>query len=502
MNNTKLDEEELGKKEVLEKTLAGGQWFFLTTLVQRIVSLIVFFITARLLTPADFGLIALAGLIPALIDTHTAIGFEAALVQKREGEEIAYLDSTWTFNVLRAGITFIIVFFSAPFVAKFFHAPQAILLFQLSGLSVFIQGWTNIGQIYFSRNLEFKKFFIRDMSLIVSTSIVSIIGAYFFHSYWALFAGNTLGILIITLSTYLLHPYRPHFDFKLRKLRPLLGYSKWLFGQEILNQISYALENFMVGHVASTANMGLYGKAKSLAQAPTAPLSSIIGKINLSTYIKVRDSYGHVREGFYKSFELLACVGIPFLFAIYIAGNHIIHILLGDAWLDIIPILNILIIHFTLNAMTMTALPIFNALGEPRTGFRLSVLHWITMLFCLFLLVPKFGVFGASYSLLIATIVLMIPTMIFLHKLITISWWRVVSSLFVVIFSTIIPSAIGYLVLQHGWGSKTMSFLIIGTLLAMLYLVLIFLIGKITKKGPYQTLQLIMGSFFRKKFAI
>ncbi len=486
------------EKDTLKKTLIGGHWYLLNMVVQKIFIFGTFFITARLLTPADFGLVALAALFPVLIDNHTAIGFETALAQKKAGEEVSLLNVVWTFNVLRAIISFLIIFFSAPYVATFFHAPDAILLFQLSGISVFMQGWTNIGQIYFAKNLDFKKYFIRDFAIQVVTSITTLVGAYFYRSYWALFIGNTSGIFTATAMTYVLHIYRPTFDLHFSKLKPLLKYSRWLFGQELMNQTAQAVENFMVGHTATAANVGLYGKAKSLAQAPTSPIASILGKITFSAYAQIQDSLPHVREGFYKSVDLLASIGIPFLAAVYVAGDHIILLLLGPTWLSITPLLNILIIPFTLNAISSTALPIFNALKQPHIGFRLGLIGTLSIGILIIALVPTYGIIGASITLLVSSILTSIATIFYLKKLINISLSRLSITIGVTMFATIIPTFLGSYLLINAPGNGNIKFLIITGLMSVLYGLIIVFIGKNFKKGPYDTLLLIFRSFGKR----
>lgn len=486
-------------KTTLQKSLTGGRWYLLNIIIQKILVFGTFFITARLLAPADFGLITLAALLPTLIDNHTAIGFETALIQKKAGEERPYLDATWTFNLLRALISFIIIFFSAPLVANFFHAPDALLLFRLSGLSVLMQGFTNIGQIYFSKELDFKMIFIRDMWILCTTSVVTLAGAVLLHTYWALFIGNTAGVAAATIATYMLHPYRPRIDLRLNKLKALLGYSQWLYGQELMNQIAQAVENFALGHVATAGNVGLYGKAKSLAQAPTSPVASLIGKINFSAYVNVQGSLAHVREGFYKSFDLLACIGIPFLAAIYVAGDQIILILLGKSWLGISPILNILIVPFTLNAFINTALPIFNALNKPKLGFYLTGVSAGSIATLIITLVPHYGAIGASVSLLVASVISGILTLYFVYKLIDISWVRLAQSLAVISLAALIPALLGGYFLKTIYGQSTYAFLATASAGFILYILIIAFFGKFYKKGPYNTLHVIFSSFKRAK---
>lgn len=277
-------------ERILERSLSAGYWSLLDTILQKVLIYGSFFITARFLSPADYGVIALALIYPNLLDSLTAIAFDTALTQKKSGDEHAYLSVVWTFNILRSLVVFILVFITAFFVARFFHSMDALLLFQLSALPLLLQAFANIGQIYFFRYLEWKKVFIRDMASYGTTAIVTVSLAILFHSYWALFIGSVSGMLAAVIATYILQGYRPRLDTGFYKLKPLLEYSQWVFGQGVVTRISQTLEDAVIGHFTNPTSVGNYSKAKSLAYAPTSPLANIIGKIGFSAFVALNES--------------------------------------------------------------------------------------------------------------------------------------------------------------------------------------------------------------------
>src|SRR3989338_2958466 len=103
----------------LKKSIEGGKWMFINSVSQKAISFLSFLILARLLAPADFGMLTILLIVPNFIILAYATGFEAALIQKKE-DPTPYLNSVWTFNVLKSFTVFIIIFFSAPLIASFF----------------------------------------------------------------------------------------------------------------------------------------------------------------------------------------------------------------------------------------------------------------------------------------------------------------------------------------------------------------------------------------------
>ncbi len=482
---------------ILNRSLTAGYWSSLDILMQKVLIFGAFFITARILTPQDFGTIALAAVFPNLLDSLTAIAFDTALTQKKEGEEKSLLNVVWTFNLLRTLLVFVIVFFGSYLFADFFHVSDAVLLFQLSALPIVFQGLTNIGQIYFFKRLEFKKVFLRDMANYGTAAVVSVTLALTLHTYWALFIGTASGIFMAGIATYLLNSHRPKLDLGFSKLKPLLTYSEWVFGQALTMRIAQTLEDTLVGRFTDTASVGNFSKAKSLAYAPTSPLSNIISKIGFSALVATGGSIAHVREGFYKSFDLAISVAIPFIVIIWIGGTNLVLFVLGSAWAGIIPLLKTLVVVSALNTSILSLSGMtFNALNKPQHYFKLNIASLVSTALFLPYLVITHGIAGAALSLLITAVIVNMYALILIHHTIALTWKRIIESTSIVIIATLIPLPLTLYLLQISAQSVT-GFFLTCALFSILYLLAIFFIGKTLHKGPAKTLLLIVSRFVR-----
>lgn len=487
------------KGSALQKSLSAGHWFLLDTVMQKILIFGTFFITARLLTPADFGLIALAGIYPGLLDSLTAIAFETAIIQKKPGEEMPYMNAVWTFNLVRSVLLFAIVFFTAPLAAHFLHNDNAVLLFRLSGLYLIFQGLNNIGQRLFTKALDYKKLFFRDIAMYGSNSLISIATAFFLHSYWALFIGNAVGILAGTIATYVLSNYRPRFEISYTKLKHLLPYSQWVFAQGLINRLSQTIESVLIGRFTNTTSIGLYGKAKTLANTPTSPLSNIIEKIGFSALVSVQDSKAQVREGLHKSFDLTASIALAFLVVIFIGGDQLVGIFLGAKWLGIIPFLKILTVVATLDALIMTiAGTMFNALSKPNLLFQLNTLSLVCLSILFLILIPTHGTMGAAMALLISSIITNGCALILIKNVVDPNWRRISETFGVISIALLLPLLFSKYLLYFSFSNTHVGFLLIVALMGCLYAAIIMGAGIFFKKGPYNTLLVIIKSFRKK----
>jgi len=142
-----------------DKVLRSGFWVFLLRIINRGFSLLRLLILARLLSPNDFGLMGIALLTMSILETFSETGFQQALIQKKEDIE-TYLNSAWTFLILRGLFLYIILYLLAPYIAIFFNTPKAGSIIQAIGVLLIFKAFNNIGIIYFKKELEFYKEFI------------------------------------------------------------------------------------------------------------------------------------------------------------------------------------------------------------------------------------------------------------------------------------------------------------------------------------------------------
>ncbi len=481
-------------KDVLTRSLSAGRWSLADTILQNVLAYGTFLITARLLSPGDFGIISIVVIVPNLIDALTALSFDNALVQKRAGDEVPYLNVSWTFSVIRGSVIFALAFVLAPILAPVFHAEHYLFLFQLSGILLFIQTFSNIGQIYFFKTLDFRRVFWRDCTMALTQTLVTIGAVLLLRSYWGLFIGDIASSIAVVVATFLLATYHPRFDWHFGKLRDLLPYSQWIYGQGMLGQLARTIEDSSVARFASATDVGLFTKTKGLAFAPVSPIVSLINTIGFSAYSRMQDSLDHVREGFNKSFEILIFVGIPFLGAVYLAGHRILIIMLGDVWGSSSVYLQILATAAVIDVVTVTLIgPLFNALNRPKRQFIAQVVYLITLSILVVLLVPTYHAYGAAFAMLGASTVSGIYSTLALHDLIRLHVRRVFEAIIVCVLAVVLPVIPGAFLLRFPMANSTLGFVAIGCGIGLSYLALVWLAG-LRGRGPMPTIRIVLRS--------
>ncbi|MEK7116249.1 MAG: oligosaccharide flippase family protein, partial [Patescibacteria group bacterium] len=269
---------------IYRKSIKSGSWYMASVIGQKTLNLVTFFILARLLAPNDYGIITIVMAVVIPLNQLTTISFGDALMQ-RQGSIEKFLSPLFTFDLLRSSALALLVYaFGSP-LAAFFHVtdPSLVLLIKTSGLLLILPACSNIRTIYLYKELEYRKIFYRDIVIQATASVVTVGYAFFVsRSAWALLIGAVAQNVVGVFVSYAIYPVRPSFSFQFRTLVELLGFTKWIYGQEVLDVIIAQIDKIFVGRLMAASQLGIYAKAKDLASTATNTVASMISKIGFA----------------------------------------------------------------------------------------------------------------------------------------------------------------------------------------------------------------------------
>ena len=215
------------EQSLSQKVIKGSFWIFALRISRRALDFVRTVILARLLAPHDFGLMGIALLTLQTLEAFSQTGFQSALVQ-RKGDISKYLNVAWTILVLRGIVLSTVIFFSAPFIAKFFSTSESKSLIRVVGLSFLIQGFTNIAVVLFQKELNFKKQYLFEVSGFAFDFLVSIFLVFILKNVWALVIGKITGETTRLIASYILDRHRPCLTFHFKHAKELHEFGRWI----------------------------------------------------------------------------------------------------------------------------------------------------------------------------------------------------------------------------------------------------------------------------------
>ena len=219
-------------------------WLLLWRVATRGLGFISTLVLARLLVPADFGLVAMASAFIAAVDSLSQLGVQQALIRHPEDSSKLY-DAAFTIQLGRAVITAILIVACAPWAAEWFHEPRLVAVLMVLAGTVVMGGFENIGIIEFRREIRFDIQFRLLLIPRVVQVLTTIPAALILHSYWALMVGVVCSKAAWIIMNYIAHPYRP--KLRLTGWRHLAGFSFWIWATSLASLVWERCDPFVLG---------------------------------------------------------------------------------------------------------------------------------------------------------------------------------------------------------------------------------------------------------------
>lgn len=378
----------------------GIAWMASARAVVRGLGLISTLVLARLLVPADFGIIAMATSVAAGLELLTLFGFDVALIQRKSLTRDDY-DTAWTLNTLMGLGLAVLLVLTANLAAEYFHEPRLVAVNMLLGLQYAIKNAANTGTVDFRRNLDFRWEFITQVVPKVGGFIITIPLAFWLRDYRALIAGMILTAVMSFALSYIVHPHRPRPC--LRGTRELFRFSRWLLINNLLTFFRSRGATFIIGRLMGSTSLGIYGLAYEVANMPTTEMVAPINRVLGPTYVKVHENHDLLRSTFTATFGLIAILILPASVGLAAVTDPLVRVVLGDKWLATIPVMAILALSGAGNLLQTNTGSVHTAIGQPRYITLTGLIHVVTLLPAIILGTMWKGLLGAAWAYLLHT---------------------------------------------------------------------------------------------------
>lgn len=350
----------------------AGLWSTLDLSLRQGSQFIVSIILARLLTPADFGVIAIMSFFTALSNIFIQSGFEVALIQRNavtHEEENAVF---WT-GVLASVLVAIALWLCGGPIARFYGQPLLAPLMLVASVQIVLGALGSVHGALLVRALRFDLTMISGVLSSVLAGIAGVAAALSGWGVWALAAQLSVGALTSTVSLWVLSPWRPKLGFRPAVLRPLLGFGGWLSLSSVLDIFYLQGSALLVGKLYGVRDLGLYNRAMTTQQLPATVMTSVIGRVTLPLFSARTGEPEAVKRGLRIAIGLVMLINIPAMAGLALLAEPVVTVLFGDQWRPAAPILSILALGGLLFPLHAINLQTLLAHGGSAHFFRIEV---------------------------------------------------------------------------------------------------------------------------------
>jgi O-antigen/teichoic acid export membrane protein len=360
-----------GKTDGSKKSLSKGAiWIGSSRLLVNAIGLVSTLVLARLLVPQDFGLVAVAESVFALVAAVTELMLATSLIQHR-GPRAYHYHTAWTLNLSRAVLLAVLMAaLGFPFAAIYGDARFIDLFLVLAGATL-IGGFENPMLVILSRKLIFWQEFALNVSSKLAGFVVAIGIAYVFRSYWALVIGALAAQATRVLVSYAVIPYRPRFS--LRGYRDLLSFSLWLTLSNGIQTANGRLDPVLLGLFAPSATVGQLAVGNKLAYLPVKEGLGPLRSLFFPAFSRMQDDIDRLRHAYLKGQGMVSLIAMPVGFGFALVAAPLVEVALGKNWLPAVPVIQIFAAMSALQA-SESVQPLAMALDRTRDIFRRDAL--------------------------------------------------------------------------------------------------------------------------------
>lgn len=323
-------------------------------------------VLARILTPDDFGMVAIATAVVSVITAASEAALQQALVQTRALTR-AHIDTVWTMSLIRACAILAVVGMLAWPLAKAYGDDRLVGVFMVAGVTGAFMDFYNPLLTLATRELRFSPLALFQVGQKAAGLGLAIGLTLAFGSFWGIVIGNALGALLASLASYLILPYLP--AFSLARVREIWGFSGWMFLNQLCETINWRFDQMVIGLMVTKAELGYYSVADSLAVIPSRELSFPLRNALFPGLAQVTDRPEMLRKVFLEAQTGVALLTCPGAIGLALLAEPVVALALGPRWVMAVPLLQLLAITYAFDTLITVVRPLGMAMGQTKYLF-------------------------------------------------------------------------------------------------------------------------------------
>lgn len=327
-----------------EKTSDGLFWGGMNNLAQQVIGVIFGIILARLLSRADYGMMAMIGVFSLVATALQNSGFTTALANLEHPTQRDYNSVFW-FNIIAGIVLYIILFFSAPFIALYYNNDALIPLCRYAFLSIVFASWGTAQNAWLFKNLKAKQQAKAAMTAVLTSSTVGAVMAFNHLGYWSLATQGLVYVLLNTILVWHYSQWRPSFkDISMEPVRRMFRFSFKILATSITTIINNNVLNILLGRYFGDDKTGVYNQAYQWDFKCFSLVQNMVNQVAQPVLVDLRSDGGRQLNALRKLMRFTAFISFPLLFGFGLVAREFIVLAITDKWLESAQLLQILCI--------------------------------------------------------------------------------------------------------------------------------------------------------------
>ena len=383
-----------------QKTLRGLSWSFIDNFVAQAVSFIVGIVLARLVSPAEFGILGYITFFVAISASLVDSGFGSALIRKKDCTTTD-CSTVFYFNLTVSFFLYVLLFFGSPKIESFFNVPGLALILRVAGLVLIINALGNIQLTLLIKHIDFKTKTKISVSSDTLAGIIAIILAYKGFGVWSLVCRSLLGQFFTSVLLWFFSNWRPSMIFSIKSFKELFGFGYKLALSGLIDTIFKYIYYPIIGKYFTPTTLGHYTRSQQFVGPFSSILTMNIQRVSFPVLSTIQDDPEKLKMGFRKIMKSTMLITFALMLGLAAIAKPLILILIGEEWLPCVPYLQLMCLSYMLYPLHAMNLNAITVKGRSDLFLKLEIIKKI-----MYIPLILIGIYLGVFALLIGDIVI------------------------------------------------------------------------------------------------
>lgn len=459
-----------------QKTAKGLLWGGISNGGQQLLNALFGIFLARLLSPADYGMVGMLTIFSLIAVSLQESGFISALNRKKDARQEDYNAVFW-FNVMCSTTVYIVLFFLSPFIAAWFRQPVLVPLARLMFLSFVISSFATTPRAWLFRNLRVKQTAIITMVALVASGVTGVTLAWNGFAYWGIAWQNITYCLFITIGSWMAAEWRPTFHLDFRPLRGMIGFSSKLLATNIFTHINNNLFSLFFGRLYGERMVGYYNQANKWTGMGYNTLTGMVWSVTQPLFARLSyDDPQRMREVFRKMLRFTCFLSFPSLFGLGLIAPEFITIAITDKWLPSAQLMQLLCVGGAFMPVASLYSNFLISQGKSNVFMYNTMAQCLVQMLCMVALYP-YGVEAMVVAYVVVNILWVFAWHFFVRRTMTLTLVESLRDMFPFMVLSLLAMAAAWGASLLVEGHVALSLLVKVVVAAVTYLALMWMFG-------------------------
>jgi O-antigen/teichoic acid export membrane protein len=382
------------------RALRGAFWAYGSYIGGRLLVLIAVGILARLLTPEDFGLVAIGMIVISLLETVKDLGLTQALVISDDEDLQESADTVFTVAMMAGGVLALVSVGAGLLAARFYSSPELAGLIAVLGANFLIRGVSLTHYAIAQKQLRFNIRTTAELASVIVRGVGSIALALLGFGAWSLVLGFLMGSLVFSIVLFLLVDYRPHLRISRSRVAGLVRFGGTLTGVDVLSAVAGATPDLIVGRTLGTAAVGFYTLALRIPELAVLNLANVAGQVFFPAFAKL--GAANLRRAFLTAQRYVLIFALPVSCGVILLAAPIVEVVFGSQWTSSIGPMRLLTLYALGITCATPAGVVLKATGRAGTLLRMGLFNTVAITIAV-LAVAHMGIVQVAAAVAVVT---------------------------------------------------------------------------------------------------